>query len=208
MKVDKNIKKLAKEIKKTGHTLYIVGGYVRDFLLDLDSTDIDICSSLDIDTLCKICESLQFKYSTINKKLGTIQISCNNIKYEYTQFRSESYSQGNHSPNSVEFVADINIDAVRRDLTINSIYYDILNEQLVDPVNGIKDLHRKILRTPKNPEITLNDDGLRILRLIRFASTYDFKFDKKTLKQLILNTAKLKYISAERILKEIKQLQF
>ena len=118
MKVDSILKKLAKEIKKANHTLYIVGGYVRDNLLEVNSTDIDITSSLDTDTLCELCEKLNLKTTLINKTLGTVQIKNKDCIYEYTRFRSESYSHGNHTPDKVEFIDDITIDAKRRDFKI------------------------------------------------------------------------------------------
>jgi len=203
MEVDKNLKKLAKEFNKLKCQLYIVGGYVRNNLLALPPTDIDLTSSLDLQTVQDICKKLNFKCKVINKNLGTLQISIEDSTYEYTRFRKESYLTG-HTPNEVEFVDDIKIDALRRDATINAIYFDILKNTLVDPVGGLKDLENKIIKTPNLPSITLADDGLRILRLIRFACTYGFCLDRKTLKSLINNTANLSKISKERILKELQ----
>jgi len=207
MEVCKELRTLSKEFNKQGHKLYVVGGYVRNSLLGLDSDDIDITSSMSVSDVEKVCKKLKLKYTSINKHLGTILISYGKFKFEYTTFRRESYSDtGIHTPDNIEFVDNINIDYLRRDFSINSIYWDIEDEKFVDPANGIRDIKQKILRTPNTPKITLADDGLRILRGVRFASTFGFKIDRRTLSALKTYTPLLKKISKERILKEITLL--
>lgn len=204
MEVCKELKVLADEFNKKCATLYIVGGGVRDYLLDFKSSDIDITSTLSQEDVLEICSKLQIKATKINKHLGTISLNFNNQKFEYTRFRKESYGKkGNHTPDSVEFIDDINVDARRRDFTINAIYYDIANDKLVDPLNGIKDIQKKVIRTTCDPEVTLSDDGLRILRCIRFASAFYFKIERQTRKALKKFTPLLNSISKERILKEL-----
>lgn len=151
----------------------------------------------------KIAKGLKFDCKVINKTLGTLLISTKKEKFEYTRFRKDSYSNG-HTPKSVQFVDDINVDALRRDLTINAIYYDIQNGQIIDILGGEKDLQKGIIRTANSPLITLKDDGLRILRTIRFASTFNFKIDKKTKLSLHYFKENLINISKERILNELK----
>lgn len=204
MKVSSNLKKLAKEFEKRNHHLYFVGGFVRDSLLGYNASDIDITSDVKIDEVESIAQTLNFDCKIINKHLGTILISTPKENYEYTCFRIESYPSGVHSPNSVEFVDDINLDMLRRDFSINAIYYDIHNNQIIDLCNGQKDLALGIIRTVNTPMITLKDDGVRILRAIRFASTLNYKIDKKTKRALKFYRENLINISKERILKEIK----
>ena len=206
MRISSSLQKLAKEFAKINKHLYIVGGYVRDDILGLESQDIDICSNLQNADLEKICKKLKMKCIPINKNLGTIKIFDKEEKYEYTQFRSESYTQGNHTPEKVEFVDDIMVDCKRRDFTINSLYYDINNQELIDLVDGKNDIKNKIIRTTNLPNITLKDDGLRILRAIRFACTYNFGFEKNTYKALEFYKENLISISKERILQEIKSI--
>lgn len=207
MEVCEELQNLSKEFNKSGYKLYIVGGFVRDALLGLSSDDIDISSSMPTDKVINICKKLKIKTTNINPHLGTIQITYNKNKFEYTRFRQESYNiPGTHSPDEVSFVDDIAIDTKRRDFTINSLYYDIESNTLIDNVGGQKDLENKIIRTTNSPFITLQDDGLRILRAIRFASTLDFKIEKKTKQALKNFTANLKLISKERILKELQQI--
>ena len=204
MKISKTLQKLAKEFEKKNCHLYIVGGFVRDSLLGYNPQDIDITSSMRIEDVEKICQKLKFKCKIINKHLGTLLISAPKEKYEYTTFRKESYARGMHSPDKVEFVDDIKLDALRRDFTINALYYDIANDEIIDLLGGKKDLEQGIIRTCNDPMITLKDDGLRILRCIRFASTYNFKFDKKTYQGLRHFRQNLLNISKERIVKELK----
>ena len=207
MEVCKELIKLAKEVRSKKATLYIVGGYVRDSILGLSNSDIDITSSLSQEDLLAICSKLKIKTHNINKHLGTLQLVFNDIKFEYTRFRQESYlKRGTHTPDKVEFVDDINIDCLRRDFSINSIYYDILADKFIDPVNGIHDIKKKIIRTTNQPNITLQDDGVRILRAIRFAHLLGFKIEKNTMRNLRIYAPLLKEISKERILKELSQL--
>ena len=204
MKISKSLQKLAKEFEKKNRHLYIVGGFVRDSLLGYSPQDIDITSNMRIEEVETICEKLKYKCKIINKHLGTLLISTPKEKYEYTTFRKESYTSGKHSPDEVEFVDDIRLDALRRDITINAIYYDIVNDEIIDLLGGRKDLEQGIIRTCNDPMITLKDDGLRILRCIRFASTFNFQFDKKTYLGLKRFRQNLLNISKERILKELK----
>jgi len=201
MEISKDLVKLANEFKKHGYTLYITGGYVRDNLLGIVSKDIDITSNAPYDKVKAICEKTKIKCIPVNKHLGTLKIG----DYEYTQFRSESYTDG-HTPEKVIFVDDIKIDALRRDITINSMYYDILKNSIIDNVHGQKDLENRIIRTTNHPSITLKDDGLRILRVIRFASLLNFNIEKQTFKYLKYYRSNLKDISKERIQKEISQI--
>ena len=207
MEVCEELLTLSKEFNSKGHKLYIVGGYVRDSLLGLHNEDIDICSSMPCEDVLKLCKKLKIKTANINSHLGTIQLSYNSYKFEYTRFRQESYSKlGAHSPDNVSFVDDINLDCLRRDFTINSIYYDIEEKVLIDKTGGQKDLENNIIRTTNSPSVTLEDDGLRILRAVRFASTLNFKYDKKTKQALKKFAPNLNQISKERILNELKQL--
>lgn len=207
MEMCKELQNLANKCKAKGHKLYIVGGFVRDNILGYPSHDIDICSNISYEDMTTICKELKYKTVSVNKTLGTIHISTPAGVFEYTRFRKESYSShGEHTPSNISFVDDINEDVMRRDLTINSIYYDISEDKMIDLTSGITDIHNGIIRTVNNPEITLNDDGLRILRTIRFASTFNFKFDSKTYKALNMYSARLSKISKERILDEVKEL--
>ena len=162
-------------IRNAGVPVYVVGGYVRNSLRSLRPTDIDLAGPYPVSVL-----KLPSKYrvKTVNFRLGTAQIKCGKEVYEYTPFRVESYDKG-HTPSEVCFTTDIKQDALRRDFTCNSVYYDVINDELIDLCGGINDIEKGILRSIR-PERTLSADGLRILRLIRFAAQLGFKIEGTT----------------------------
>lgn len=201
------LKTLANIFKENGYTLYIVGGFVRDKLLGHPNTDIDITSNMPCDDVINICNHHGFSCKEINKVLGTLLITINGKQMEYTRFRKESYTKTQtHTPDEIEFVDNIESDSLRRDLTINAIYFDILEEKYIDPVGGLNDIKAKTIRTANTPLATLKDDGLRILRTIRFASALGFKIERKTRNALALYKPNLNRISKERIQKELKEI--
>ena len=207
--VSKNLIKIAKEFKKNDSTLYIVGGFVRNNFLRLENTDIDVCGNLPGDKVIGICtEKFGFNAFVVNKKLGTVLIKISDDEeYEYTTFRKENYRfGGSHSPESVDFITDIRVDAKRRDFTCNALYYDILNKEIIDFYGGVKDIERKQLKAIETPAFVFSSDGLRLLRLVRLNSEFGFKVEKQTLKIARAMNYQLQDISAERRLKEIKQI--
>lgn len=205
IETNNNLKEFAKLTDAAGHKTYVVGGYVRNSLMGISTNDVDIAGSMPVEDVETICGMMGFNTDVINKKLGTIQVTKDVDRFEYTTFRQEVYDEsGKHKPEEVSFVADPKLDAVRRDFTINAIYYDILNDQILDFVGGQKDIKKKRIKTVVKPVIVFNDDGLRILRLIRFACELGFKPERKTYKVAKASAYKIKDISSERILKEIK----
>lgn len=203
MKIPKSLHNLAKIFSPLA-PLYVVGGAVRDFLLSKDYTDIDICSSATPDQVLDILRGTGYVCHDINKRLGTLLITKDGDRYEYTTFRTESYAEkGEHTPSTTSFSADISVDCLRRDFTVNAIYYDVLSERIVDLVGGVDDLRAKIIRTAHSPEITFFDDGLRLLRMVRFALELDFDIDSATIDSATQNAQNLRAISHERIRAEL-----
>lgn len=206
-KIPKSLTILANEFSEKGAKLYIVGGFCRNHFLNISSSDIDICSSLQYDKVKQICSKLNYDCVEINKKLGTMLITSGSDRYEYTTFRKENYPKGGyHAPNEIEFVEDLFVDAKRRDFTVNSIYYDVLADEFVDPYNGINDVYRRIIRCVETPEFVFSSDGLRLLRMIKFSNQLGFKIHAKTLKVAKEQGYLLKDISAERIAKELGEI--
>ena len=208
--VPQNLIKLATAVAQHGGNLYVVGGFVRNQLLGYsvgDGGDIDIAGSLQGADMQQVCSQLKFNTNVINEKLGTLVIRAGKDLFEYTTFRREEYEGGGeHSPSSVQFVADIESDSARRDFTVNSIYYDILNNKLLDFYNGLTDIKTKTLKCIISPKQVFKNDGLRILRFIRFACELNFKFDPLSYKTAKNNTFMLSDISSERKLKELKSI--
>ncbi len=190
------------EIFRTSSPLYVVGGYIRDKLLNKSATDVDLCSALSLKEVEELLINTPYNLKIKNKSFGTAIIYNKEINFEYSVFRKEIYSQnkqGKHSPKIVEFVKDINIDAMRRDFTINSIYYNLDTGETIDIFNGKNDIKNQTLKmvTPT----TLDYDGERILRLARFMTELNFNIDDVTYKSAKNNAKNVLLLSEASILK-------
>lgn len=193
-------KKLARLV---GGDFYLVGGYVRNSLLGKKCADEDLCSALTLTNLEKKLEGSEFSLKSKNKALGTCKIVCGEKSFDYATFRRETYAKG-HCPQSVEFVKDLHEDALRRDFTVNSIYYNINKDEIKDPFDGFSDLKNKKIRAIN--ENVLKDDGLRILRMIRLAGEYNFSIDKQTLLAAEKNISNIKDLSKTKVAEELAKL--
>ncbi len=200
---------LAELFKKAGEKLYIVGGFVRDSLLNKNPFDIDICSPLKLEQVKTLLRSTNFSYKTKNKQMGTATICVNNLKFEYTVFRTDIYAlDGTHSPVSVDFVKNIKLDALRRDFYVNALYFDVQNNMVVDPLNkGLCDLEQQILTVIPHAENTFKEDAVRILRLVKFSALLNFEIEKNTLKQATQHSNLLNNITPARLKKELAFIQ-
>lgn len=188
--------------------LYVVGGAVRDKLrLNALSCDIDVCAAMDTVELREILKGSKFKIIPSSERLGTVLIKGERV-YEFTAFRKDSYPKGSgvHKPTEISFTSDINQDAKRRDFKCNAIYYDIANDKIVDLLGGIKDIENKLLSTTVSPYEVLAQDGLRIMRLYRFASTLGYDIEEETKEAAVKLVDRLDEISPERIQVELSKL--
>ena len=202
--IPKNLKELSEIFPCE---LYIVGGYVRNTIMNLPTDDIDICSSLTLDELDKVLEGTKFQLKVKNKTLGSAFICEGDTKYEYTTFRKDVYGEGGaHSPEKVTFIKTVSEDAKRRDFTCNALYYDIKNERLLDFYDGESDIHKHILRAIETPDEVLSHDGIRILRMFRFQAELNFKIDKATFASAVKHVANLRDVSGERVISEITKI--
>ncbi len=196
---------LKKVAESAACPIYIVGGYVRNSLLSLPKSDIDICGALLPDEL-NLSGLEGVKIVPVNRRLGTAIITDGNESYEYTPFRRESYGDGGeHKPQSVTFGATISEDARRRDFTAGCVYYNILSGEFIDPYGGLGDIKNKVLRSA-DPEFTLGDDGLRLMRLARIAAETGFDVEEETFKAAIKCRDRLKDISPERKRQELDKI--
>jgi tRNA nucleotidyltransferase (CCA-adding enzyme) len=184
--------------------LYVTGGYVRNCLMGLPPSDIDICSSLRVEDVEKLLQGTGYKCINSYGRLGTLKISCGEESYEYTVFRRDSYEKG-HTPVSVEFCQSPYEDACRRDFTVNSIYYDIQKDEICAPLNGLKDIENKVIRA-SDPRKVFSEDGLRLLRMVRFASELNFEIDPKTFAAAKSFDYLIKDITSERIYEEFNKI--
>ena len=208
MKISSELKELSNIFKTNNRELYIVGGFVRDSYLGIQSLvhdDIDLCSSVTPKELKKMFEDTNFKVLPLNEALGVMQI-IGKRRYEYATFRKEIYEDETHLPTKIEFIKSLEEDARRRDFKINAIYYNIEKQEYIDPLGGIGDLKYKIITTVKVPKIVLNDDPERILRLIRFACSLGLNIPEEEWYYAKQNAYKIHYMSKYRLRKEFDKL--
>lgn len=207
MDAPKSLKVIA---NKLDTPLYIVGGYVRNKLLWANNPregDIDICAELTPSEIqSKLVNVAEIKL--INPRIGTLKIIVDNEEYEYTCFRKENYPiGGKHTPNEVCFVKNINEDAYRRDFSVNALYLNVLSGEVLDPTGkGLADIKSKSLRTAAQPEKVFGEDGLRLLRLVRFAAELGFSIEAETFEAAKKFRANLSDIAAERKRDELDKI--
>ena len=196
----KNEYKFIEQIITNNHgKCYLVGGYVRDLLLNINNNDYDIATNLDPTIIQKIFK--KYILSDYAIKYGNIIITINNIRFEITTFRKESNAINRNC--IVSFTQDIIVDSNRRDFTINAIYYDF--NKFYDFHDGIKDLNNSIIKTIVDPHISFKQDPLRMVRAIRFMATYNFKLDHKTRDALVNNCYLLINLNKDTLYKELKK---
>lgn len=187
--------------------LYAVGGCVRDALRGRPFYDIDLAGTLTPEELKVALKDSGYSVFDASPRLGTMIIK-GKYSYEYTTFRTDSYpaGSGEHTPTQVQFTDDLYLDACRRDFKCNAIYYDISKDLIIDPLNGAEDIKNGILSTTVSPETVLSQDGLRIMRLIRFVSALGYGVESNTLLCAKKLSYLLKDISAERIRDELDRI--
>ncbi len=189
---------------------YVIGGFVRDFLLERDfKKDIDIVAiGSGIELALKVSELIPNKPKVqVFKNYGTAMLRYREIDIEFVGARKESYNQDSRNP--IVENGTLEDDQNRRDFTINALAFS-LNEnnygELVDPFSGLEDLQNKIIKTPLNPDITYSDDPLRMLRGIRFATQLKFEIEAQSLEAISRNNERIKIISGERIVDELNKI--
>jgi tRNA nucleotidyltransferase (CCA-adding enzyme) len=172
-----------------------------------NGTDIDLCGAMTPEDVMGIGERFGVRVAPINPRIGTLKLSLNGCEFEYTTFRRDNYDiSGEHRPTSVVFTRDIEEDAKRRDFTVNAIYYDIGSGRIIDSLNGISDLKNRVLRACNEPRVTLSEDGLRLMRLVRFAAEYGFRIEEETFFAAKNYAALISKISGERIREELLKI--
>lgn len=189
---------------------YVIGGFVRDFLLNRDSKkDIDIVAiGSGIDLALAVSKRIKNQPKVqVFKNYGTAMLRYDDIDVEFVGARKESYHFESRNP--VVEDGTLEDDQKRRDFTINALALSLNKENfgdLIDPFNGVKDLNSKIIRTPLDPDITYSDDPLRMMRAIRFASQLDFEIEKDSLDAIARNHERISIISGERIVDELNKI--
>ena len=191
--------------------LYLVGGSVRDFLRGAlaKEPDWDLASPCAEDELLAAAELCGFEAVAVYPRTGTVKLKdADGAGYEFTRFRTDEYERGVHTPTKISFTNDIALDARRRDFCANAVYFDIKKGELCDPLGGIADIQKKILRTVAPAEKVFGEDGLRLMRLARIAAQIGFSPDGECLAGAKQNATLIEDIAPERIFKELDLLLF
>lgn len=203
------LKKIAKAAEELQVPCYLIGGFVRDKILDRETKDIDIvCVGDGIQLATKVAEKFK-PQPEVNyfKNFGTAQIKTADLEIEFVGARKESYNYDSRKP-SVE-TGTLKDDQDRRDFTINAMAISLNKKdfgELLDPFNGVNDLKLKNIQTPLAPAQTFSDDPLRMMRAIRFATQLGFTINKKTFAAIIENAERIKIVSDERVADELNKI--
>lgn len=193
---------ILKILENNGYKGYFVGGCVRDDILKRDINDIDITTNCKPEKTKEIFSKEGYGVIETGIKHGTVAVVIDKEVFEVTTFRQDGDYDDNRHPSNVVFLNDVREDLARRDFTINAMAFNP-NEGLIDPFGGREDIDKKIIRTVGNPDDRFNEDGLRILRALRFSSKLGFSIKEETKKSIFKNKDLLNSISKERIHEEL-----
>ncbi len=193
--------KLLEEINSFGFKSYIIGGFVRDYILDIESNDIDVATNAtpkEIKEIFKECCSSSEDY-------GSVTVIKKGIRFEITTFRKEIGYIDNRRPAKIQYIDDLYQDLLRRDFTINTICMNSKGE-IIDYLSGRNELDKRIIKTVGDADLKFREDSLRILRAIRFATILNFSLDKEVVYAIKENRRLLKNLSYFRKKEELDKI--
>lgn len=193
---------LSKTFKANGFSLFMVGGSVRDYLLGVELTDMDLVTNATPEEMKTFIPNGDYTFA----KMGSIKYKFESQSFDITTLRKEESYEDFRHPNKVIFVKDLKDDFPRRDFTINAMY---MNDKLevIDYVDGQKDLENHILKMVGDPEKRLKEDPLRILRAIRFSLTYNFNISKDLDEAIRNNISLLQNLNIQKIQQELRKIK-
>ncbi len=195
-------KKIVQKFVDHGHVAYFAGGWVRDFLMKHPSNDIDIVTSASVIETQKLFP----KTIPVGINFGIVVVVEEGHHFEVALFRKEMGFSDGRRPDSVE-VADPKEDALRRDFTINGMFYNPLTEEIFDYVNGESDLRLGVVRAIGNPHERFLEDRLRMIRAVRYASRFRFAIDPKTIEAILFHSEELfPAVAIERVVQELEKM--
>lgn len=205
---------VARVFERAGEPVYLVGGAVRNPLMHLPLSDVDMCGPARPERVMALCEGTEVRAVLRAAHFGTVELHVTDADgarhmAEYTTFREDSYRCG-HRPDAVRFTTDIGIDALRRDFSVNALYrrlHDGALGPVIDPTGGRRHLEQGVLHTvTPDPDRVLRDDGLRILRAARFQAELDLAPTPALLDSLARHAPLLKDIACERLRDEWQKI--
>lgn len=198
-----NAVKLMKELISNGYEAYMVGGCVRDTLMNRAVNDYDITTNALPEEIMKVFED--YHVIPTGVKHGTVTVVSQGIAFEITTYRVDGDYSDSRRPDSVRYTCELTEDLARRDFTMNAIAMDI-NGRIIDPFNGKNDIENRIIRCVGEPCKRFTEDALRIMRGVRFASQLGFELEENTKKAVKELKNRLEFVSAERIHTELDKL--
>ena len=195
------VNEVLRKIEENGFEAYIVGGYVRDFILGIESTDIDICTNARVKDLLEIFKDT----NATSNEYGAVKILSNNFRIDITTYRRDVRYNGNRRNVEIEYVNNLMDDINRRDFTMNTL---CMNKEgkILDILNGRKDIEDKIIRCVGEIDDRIKEDPLRMLRAVRFATTLNFKIEEELYKKMKANRKLIDQLSMEKIKEELTKM--
>ena len=194
IELPEEINSLLDTLNKNKYEAYLVGGCIRDILMHKKPKDWDITTNATPEQIQVI-----FPDSFYENDYGTVGVKTEIGVVEVTPYRKESTYTDSRRPDTVEYTNDIVLDLSRRDFTMNAIAYDPVNDVLVDPYHGVGDIRVKLIKCVGEADKRFSEDGLRIMRMIRFSAQLDFSIESETLTSAMHNGKILEKIAKERI---------
>lgn len=194
---------ICKKLRDKGYIAYYAGGYVRDLILNIPSDDIDIAT----DASPEIIQSLFDKTIPVGISFGIVVVVLENVSFEVATFRKDLHYSDGRRPEQIAFCYPKE-DDLRRDFTINGMFYDPIEKKVYDYVNGEEDLQRKIIKAIGDPILRFTEDRLRMVRACRFAARFNFEIEKETKAAIGLKAEELfPAVSIERIYQEFQKMK-
>lgn len=196
-----NVTEILSKIEENGFEAYIVGGYVRDHILGIESTDIDICTNAKVKDILDIFSDV----NASSNEYGAVKIITNKAKIDITTYRRDLRYNGSRRKVEMEYVDNLIDDIQRRDFTMNTLCMS-KEGNIIDVLGGRKDIEDKIVRCVGDINERINEDPLRMLRAVRFATVLDFKIEENLYEELKKNKELLETLSMERIKEELTKI--
>lgn len=205
-KIPKNVREVALMLEAAGFEAYLVGGCVRDMIMDKEPADYDVTTSANPEQIIAL-----FPKTFYENDFGTVGVVTNYEEIdqqviEVTPYRTESSYSDKRHPDNVLYSTNLSDDLMRRDFTINALAYRVINGELVDLYDGLLDIKNKIIKAVGNPNERFTEDALRMLRAVRFSAQLGFYVEQDTKKAIIELSENLKYISQERLRDEFSKI--
>lgn len=205
MRVSPLADELAERFARAGHSLYLVGGSVRDALLGRLSNDLDFTTDARPDRVLQIVSEWGDAVWDVGIAFGTVGVTKNGTTLEITTFRADSYDRVGRNP-EVTFGDTIEGDLLRRDFTVNAMAIDLIGKTFIDPHDGMDALRLKVLDTPALPQESFADDPLRMMRAARFSAQLDFTAAPRVVEAMTSMAEQIDRITAERVQTELSKL--